>query len=48
MNYFKFLILLFLGVVLFFLLCKNDEDFCIEIVWYEDVDGDGLGNLNVS
>ncbi len=48
MNYLKFSILLLLGVALFFSSCKNDEDSCIEIVWYEDADGDGLGNPNVS
>ena len=27
--------------------CKEDES-CIESIWYEDADGDGLGNPNVS
>lgn len=27
--------------------CNEDDD-CIETIWYEDADGDGLGNQNVS
>ena len=28
--------------------CKDDDDSCTEITWYQDSDGDGLGNAGVS
>ena len=40
------LFLLFSGFITIALSCKDDD--CIEMIWYEDADGDGLGNPNVS
>lgn len=28
--------------------CGDDEESCVETTWYEDLDGDGLGNPNIS
>lgn len=45
---FSFFIVLFAGT---FILtsCRNDDDSsCTELTWYEDADGDGLGNPDVS
>ncbi len=38
---------LFLAISLTFVSCSDDDD-CIEKTWYEDLDGDGLGNPDVS
>ena len=46
MKYLKFSIIILLGATLCFTACEEDD--CIEAVWYEDADGDGLGNPNVS
>lgn len=45
----KILILLFIPLTLI-TSCKDDENDepCIESVWYEDADGDGLGNADVT
>jgi hypothetical protein len=44
-----FTAVLALAVVSFFLSCKDKDDTgCIETTWFEDLDGDGLGNPNVS
>ncbi|WP_020538052.1 YHYH protein [Lewinella cohaerens] len=48
MEYLKVSILLLLGVVFSISSCKDDEETCIETVWYEDADDDGLGNPDVS
>lgn len=48
MKYLTFLILLFLGTTILISSCKNDDDTCTETTWYEDADGDGLGNPDVS
>lgn len=47
MKCLKVSILLLLGVVVLVSSCKED-DLCIEETWYEDADGDGLGNPDVS
>lgn len=47
MKYLSFLILLLLGVGISTSSCDGEGD-CIEITWYEDADGDGLGNPDVS
>lgn len=48
MKYTKFLILMLLGVVVLGSSCEEDDEPCIETTWYEDMDGDGLGNPAVS
>lgn len=48
MKYLTFSILLVLGATVLISSCKDDDEPCIESIWYEDVDGDGLGNPNVS
>lgn len=47
MKYLKFSIFLFLGAAILVSSCKEEEP-CIETDWYEDADGDGLGNPDVS
>ncbi|WP_400079698.1 YHYH protein [Winogradskyella sp. R77965] len=43
------LIVLLVIVVLGFIACSsNDDGECAESTWYQDLDGDGLGNPNVS
>ena len=50
MKIFKFLlpIVFFSACLLTAVACGNDEDTCTESSWYEDLDGDGLGNPDVS
>jgi len=33
---------------IFIVACDKDEEPCTETTWYEDADGDGLGNPDVS
>ncbi len=47
MKYLTISILVLLGAVVLVSSCKDDEP-CIETTWYEDADGDGLGNPDVS
>lgn len=47
MKYLPFFILLAFGVCILLPACSKDSD-CVEITWYEDNDGDGLGNPAVS
>lgn len=47
MKYFATLTLALLGTIFFVTSCE-DDDSCIEITWYQDADGDGLGNPDVS
>lgn len=42
-----FLAVILCGVVVLISSCKDDDD-CTEITWFQDVDGDGLGNADVS
>jgi hypothetical protein len=48
MKYLTFSILLLIGSLVFLSSCDDDEDLCIETTWYEDADGDGLGNASMS
>lgn len=48
MKYFKFCLLVLFGATLFITSCKEDDAACTETIWYEDADGDGLGNPDVS
>lgn len=49
MKYLTYSILLLLGATIFLSSCKDDDEpLCTETIWYEDADGDGLGNPDVS
>lgn len=48
MKYLKFSLLLFLGAMISLYACTGDDEPCIDTSWYEDADGDGLGNPDVS
>lgn len=49
MKYSLFSILIFLGVTILVSSCKDDDDEpCIETIWYQDADEDGLGNPDIS
>jgi hypothetical protein len=39
---------LLFGLVILVSSCKDGDESCVETTWYEDADGDGLGNLDVS
>lgn len=47
MKYIAYTILLFTLSGLVIMSCDNEDD-CVETIWYEDADGDGLGNPDVS
>ncbi|MEM8524170.1 MAG: YHYH protein [Bacteroidota bacterium] len=43
------LLFIFLGLsMLLFTACEKEEEACVESLWYEDSDSDGLGNPDVS
>lgn len=50
MKYLHYAFLAFMGAAFLLLSSCNDDDdnICVETTWYEDADGDGLGNPNVS
>lgn len=48
MKYLTFSILLLFGALSLITSCDDDDDACTETTWYEDADGDGLGNPDVS
>lgn len=48
MKYLAFPILFLLGAVFLVSSCKDKEELCTETLWYEDADGDGLGNPDIS
>lgn len=49
MKYLLFSLFSLSGIFIFCNSCKSDdENACTELTWYEDADGDGLGNPDVS
>jgi len=44
MKYLTYSLLLLLGAILLITSCKSEENLCTELTWYQDADGDGLGN----
>ena len=48
MKYLNFLLLVLFGTTILLTSCKDDDNACVETTWYEDADGDGLGNSAVS
>ncbi|MEL7529695.1 MAG: YHYH protein, partial [Bacteroidota bacterium] len=48
MKQFIFPALLLLAIATMFSACQDGDDPCTETTWYEDADGDGLGNPAVS
>ena len=48
MKYLTFSILLLVGAGFLVSSCKDNDELCIETTWYEDADGDGLGNPVIS
>lgn len=49
MKYLKITVLCLLGGLVLVSSCDSDDDAgCIEVTWFEDADGDGLGNPDVS
>lgn len=48
MKYFFVSVIFLSAMVLVISSCKEDDDACPETTWYEDADGDGLGNPSVS
>lgn len=47
MKYLRLATLLVIGSSQLFLSCSTEDD-CIETIWYQDADGDGLGNPSAS
>lgn len=47
MKYFKFSLLVLL-IPFIISSCQDEDQACIETTWYEDADGDGLGNPDIS
>ncbi len=48
MKYLAYSILLLIGVFVLITSCADDDEMCTETTWYEDADGDGRGNPDVS
>ncbi|GJM34179.1 MAG: hypothetical protein DHS20C18_31800 [Saprospiraceae bacterium] len=49
MKYLIFSLFMLMGTMVFIAACSKDDDStCTESTWYEDADGDGLGNPDVS
>lgn len=42
------IVVFFLGTTFLITSCDKDDDACTESTWYQDADGDGLGNPDVS
>ncbi len=47
MKFLKYSVITLLYLAIFFTSC-NEEEPCTEITWYQDADGDGLGNPDIS
>lgn len=48
MNYYKILLITLIAATISIAACGDDDTGCVESTWYEDADGDGLGNADVS
>jgi len=48
MKYYILIFVALLGALILITSCGDDEAGCVESSWYEDADGDGLGNPDVS
>lgn len=48
MKYLYSMILVLLGAGILMISCNDDDEPCVESVWYQDSDGDGLGDPDVS
>ena len=48
MKYYVLSIVALIGALFLITSCGDDEGSCVESSWYEDADGDGLGNPDVS
>lgn len=48
MKYGILSMIMLLSSTFFFTSCGDDEDDCTTTTWYEDSDGDGLGNPDVA
>lgn len=48
MKYYKFLSIVLIATTISIAACGDEDNGCVESTWYEDSDGDGLGNSDVS
>ncbi|NNF22853.1 MAG: hypothetical protein HKN67_12990, partial [Saprospiraceae bacterium] len=48
MKYLVSLFIVLTGIILLTSSCNDDDPSCVEITWYQDADGDGLGNPDIS
>ena len=48
MKHSKTILSVLFGVTILISSCDNEEEVCVETKWYQDTDGDGLGNADVS
>lgn len=48
MKIIKFTLMAFLAMTFTFISCNEDDGPCTESMWFEDADGDGFGNFDVT